>query len=265
LPQPDAAATTSTLPSLVIHTYIHTHLILTALGYYVSVKLAALYSGGKDSTFAISCARERGHHVVCFVTMHPLADDSALLHYPNSWVTPYLANAMQTPLIAFPVSGRSKEDEMKALEQALAHAKSLYGIEGIVHGGISSNYQKQAFEGICVRQRIAAVAPLWNSEPERYMIKLIECGFHIIIVGVSAMGLGREWLGRELDEEAIAKLVSRSKKYGFNLTFEGGEAETLVIDCPLFWKKLQINAANIHWDGQRGIFEIQDVALVEKK
>ena len=261
MPKPDASTTTINLLSLVIYT----HLILTALGYYVSVKLAALYSGGKDSTFAISCAREMGHRVVCFVTMQPLADDSALLHYPNSWVTTYLANAMQTPLIAFPVSGRSKEDEMKALEHALAHAKSLYGIEGIVHGGISSKYQKQAFEAICVRQRIAAVAPLWDSEPERYMIKLIECGFHIIIVGVSAMGLGREWLGRELDEEAIAKLVSRSKKYGFNLTFEGGEAETLVIDCPLFWKKLQINAANIHWDGQRGIFEIHDAALVEKK
>ena len=247
-----------------IDTYMDGNLILNAFG-YVSVKLAALYSGGKDSTFAVACAKEMGHHIVCFVTMHPVADDSALFHYPNSWITLYQANAMQIPLIAFPVSGRSKEDETKALEEAITHAKSLYGIEGIIHGGISSNYQKQAFERICMHERIAAVAPLWNSEPEGYMIKLVERGFHILIVGVSAMGLGKEWLGRELDEEAIAKLVPLSKKYGFNLTFEGGEAETLVIDCPLFWKKLQINAARLQWDGQRGIFEIQDVALVEKK
>ena len=233
--------------------------------YYVGVKLAALYSGGKDSTFAISCAKEMGHNVVCFVTIHPIADDSYLFHYPNSWITLYLANAMQIPLIAFQVGGRSKDDETKALEGAIARAKSLYGIEGIVHGGISSNFQRQAFEGICLRQRIAVVAPLWNSEPEAYIIKLVERGFHIIIVGVSAMGLGKEWLGRELDEKAIAVLVSLSKKYGFNLTFEGGEAETLVIDCPLFWKKLQINSAHIQWDGQRGIFEIRDVELVEKK
>jgi diphthine-ammonia ligase len=233
--------------------------------YYVGVKLAALYSGGKDSTFAISCAKEMGHNVVCFVTIHPIADDSYLFHYPNSWITLYLANAMQIPLIAFHVGGRSTDDETKALEGAIARAKSLYGIEGIVHGGISSNFQRQAFEGICLRQRIAVVAPLWNSEPEAYIIKLVERGFHIIIVGVSAMGLGKEWLGRELDEKAIAVLVSLSKKYGFNLTFEGGEAETLVIDCPLFWKKLQINSAHIQWDGQRGIFEIRDVELVEKK
>ena len=229
------------------------------------MKLVALYSGGKDSTFAISCAQEIGHRVACLITMHPIADDSALFHYPNSWVTEYLADAMQIPLIGFQVSGRSKEDEVNALEEAIVQVKSLYGIDGIVHGGISSNYQKQAFEQVCVRHEIAAVAPLWNSDPERYITELVNRGFHIIIAGVSTMGLDKKWLGRELDKEAIDKLMSVSKKCGFNLTFEGGEAETLVIDCPLYWKKLQINAATTYWDGQRGIFEIQDVALVEKK
>jgi diphthine-ammonia ligase len=229
------------------------------------VKLAALYSGGKDSTFAISRAQDLGHRVACLITMHPIADDSALFHYPNSWVTEYLADAMQIPLMGFQVSGRSKEEEMKALEEAIVQVKSLYEIDGIVYGGISSNYQKQAFEQVCVRQRIAAVAPLWNSEPERYITELVKRGFRIIIAGVSTMGLDKGWLGRELDKEAIDKLMSVSKKCGFNLTFEGGEAETLVIDCPLYCKKLQINAATTHWDGQRGIFEIRDVALVEKK
>ena len=229
------------------------------------MKLAALYSGGKDSTFAISCAQEMGHRVACLITMHPIADDSALFHYPNSWVTEYLADAMQIPLVGFQVSGRSKEDEVNALEEAIVQVKSLYGIEGIVHGGISSNYQTQAFEHVCMRQGIATVAPLWNSDPERYITELVNRGFHIIIAGVSTMGLDEKWLGKQLDRESIAKLVSISKKYGFNLTFEGGEAETLVIDCPLYWKKLQINAATTYWDGQRGIFEIRDVALVEKK
>ena len=232
------------------------------------MKVATLYSGGKDSTFAISCAKEMGHRVACLITMYPIADDSALFHYPNNWVTTYLADAMHIPIMGFPVSGHLKEDEMNALEEAIVQVKSLYGIEGIVHGGISSNYQKQAFEQVCLRQGIAAVAPLWNSDsdPETYITELVNRGFHIIIAGVSAMGLDDKWLGKEIDKESIAKLVSISKKCGFNLTFEGGEAETLVIDCPLYWrKKLQINAATTHWDGQRGIFEIRDVGLVEKR
>jgi uncharacterized protein (TIGR00290 family) len=96
------------------------------------------------------------------------------------------------------------------------------------------------------------------------MNELIEYGFSIIIVAVSAMGLGKEWLGKLIDKDALDKLAALAKKYGFNLTFEGGEAETLVIDCPLFRKKLRINAASTQWDGQRGIFEIREVSLVEK-
>jgi ABC transporter with metal-binding/Fe-S-binding domain ATP-binding protein len=196
--------------------------------------------------------------------MHAVADDSPLFHYPNSWVTDYLADAMQIPLIRFTVNGRRKEDEIMALEKTILQAMSLYGIEGVVYGGISSNYQKRAFEEICSRHKLAAIAPLWNVEPQKYMNELIEYGFSIIIVAVSAMGLGKEWLGKLIDKDALDKLAALAKKYGFNLTFEGGEAETLVIDCPLFRKKLRINAASTQWDGQRGIFEIREVSLVEK-
>jgi diphthine-ammonia ligase len=228
------------------------------------VKLAALFSGGKDSTFAIYRAKEMGHQVACLITMHPIADDSPLFHYPNSRVTEYLSNAMQTPLIGSSVGGRTKENEANALEGAIMQAKSVYGIEGIVHGGISSSFQKNAFEEICGRLKVAAIAPLWDADPQEYMGQLIERSFSIIIVGVSAMGLGKEWLGRQIDVDALGKLAALATKYGFNLTFEGGEAETLVVDCPLFRKKLRINASTLHWDGQRGMFEIQDASLVDK-
>jgi predicted ATP pyrophosphatase (TIGR00289 family) len=179
-------------------------------------------------------------------------------------VAKYLAEAMQLPVIEFAVKGRSKDDEIEALESAVAQAKSKYGIQGVAYGGIASSYQKKAFEEICSRQGLAAIAPLWNVEPLRYMNELLKCGFEIMIVGVSAMGLGKEWLGRQLDKKSLASLALLAKRHGFNLVFEGGEAETLVTDCPLFFKKLKINAASMHWDGQRGIFEIRDVSLVEK-
>jgi diphthine-ammonia ligase len=224
---------------------IRTRLILSAPA-SLAVRLAALYSGGKDSTFAIFRAQEMRHQIACLITMHPVADDSMLFHYPNSWVTKYLSDAMEIPVMEFSVKGRSKDDEIKALEEAIAQAKSRYGIQGVVYGGIASNYQKQAFEEICVRYGLAPVAPLWNVEPLKYMDELLKRGFKIIIVGVSAMGLDKEWLGRQLNKASLAKLAALSKKHGFNLTFEGGEAETLVTDC------------------QRGIFEILDVSLVEK-
>lgn len=227
------------------------------------MKLAALYSGGKDSTFAIFRAtKEMEHDVISLITMHPTSDESLLFHYPNSWVTQYLADAMNIPQMSFSVMGRDKQDEMLALEKAILQTKLVYGIQGVLYGGISSNYQKRAFEEICTKLDLEPIAPLWNIEPLAYLNELIDHGFQVMIVGISAMGLGRDWLGVTLDRALLSQLVSLSKKYGFNITFEGGEAETLVTDCPLFYKRLDIKKAKIHWDGQRGIFEILEVALI---
>ena len=54
-----------------------------------------------------------------------------------------------------------------------------------------------------------------------------------------------------------------SVKHGFNLNFEGGEAETLVLDCPLFSRQILIEKSKSVWDGYRGIFEIEAASLGE--
>ncbi|UVS70633.1 diphthine--ammonia ligase [Nitrososphaera viennensis] len=230
------------------------------------MRLAALFSGGKDSTFAIYRARQQGHAIECLITMHPAADDSALFHYPNSRITKHLAEAMGVPLLeSAVVAGTDRDAEIEALDAAVAQAKSLYRIEGVVNGGIASIFQKQVFEEVCKRHGLVPVSPLWGVEPERYMADLLASGFVVMIVGVSAMGLEKEWLGRVIDRESLAKLVWLSRKYGFNLTFEGGEAETLVLDCPLYPKKrLAVRQATARWDGQRGMFEILEAELLDK-
>ena len=228
------------------------------------MRLASLYSGGKDSTYSIFNVKQMGHDVSCLITMHPWADDSLLFHYPNLRLTKYLADAMQIPLIEFVINGPSKEAELDALEKAIIQARSIYDIQGIVHGGISSKFQKDIFERICSKNQLESVAPLWKVQPSQYMYRLLDNNFNIKIVGVSAMGLDRHWLGRSLDKVSIGELEYFSNKFGFNFTFEGGEAETLVVDCPIFRKKLDIKKANTLWDGQRGIFEILEVELISK-
>jgi uncharacterized protein (TIGR00290 family) len=93
---------------------------------------------------------------------------------------------------------------------------------------------------------------------------MIDQKFEIIIVGVSALGLGPEWLGTMLDHDNVKKLESLSLKYGFNLNFEGGEAETMVVDCPLYRKKFRIKQGMVKWNGNNGIFEITDYELIDK-
>jgi ABC transporter with metal-binding/Fe-S-binding domain ATP-binding protein len=230
------------------------------------VRLAALYSGGKDSTFSIFKAKQANHEIACLISLHPSSDDSLLFHYPNTWLTDLLAKAMRIPLSSFSVAKTSKEAEIDALEQALLEVKSKYDVEGIVHGAISSNFQNELFKRICHSNCLTMVTPLWNIQLEQYMNELLSTKFHIIFVSVSAMGLEKCWLGKPLDRSSLIRLSSLSKKFGFNLAFEGGEAETLVLDCPLFEKeRIHIDKSQVHWDGQRGIFEILEASLVPKK
>ena len=105
------------------------------------------------------------------------------------------------------------------------------------------------------------IAPLWNTEPESYMNELIDSKFDFIMTTVSSDGLDDSWLGKIISKSDIVLLKSLSEKFGFNLNFEGGEAETFVIDCPLFTHSIKINQSQKNWDGYRGRFEIVDAEL----
>ena len=228
------------------------------------MKLASLYSGGKDSNYSIFEVKRLGHDVLCLVSITPEISDSLLFHFPNIQLTQALAQAIDLPIRNFQSSTSKLENEMSVLENALSTVKDEFGIEGIVHGGISSMFQKRNFEKVCDGLQLSVYSPLWNLNPSNYLHQLIDEKFEITIVGVSALGLGKEWLGITLERDNVKTLESLSRKYGFNLNFEGGEAETLVVDCPIYKKKLEIKEGIVKWFGDNGIFEIIDYELIDK-
>jgi diphthine-ammonia ligase len=228
------------------------------------LKLASLYSGGKDSNYSIFEMNKQGHDVVCLISIVPLISDSLLFHFPNIQLTRILAQAIDLPILNFQSSISKLNDEVLVLEKALECVKDEFGIQGIVHGGISSNFQKRNFGTVCKKLGLSVFSPLWNLDSNIYLHKMIDQKFEIVIVGVSAFGLDRKWLGTLLDHDNVKILESLSRKYGFNLNFEGGEAETIVVDCPLYKKKFGIQHGMVRWNGDNGIFEITDYKLIDK-
>ena len=225
------------------------------------MKLAALFSGGKDSTYAIFIAKKLGHTVDVLLTLHPYSDESHLLHYPNIRFTQLQSESMKIPQLIEEITSTDVEDEFKKLEKLITLAKENYSIEGIVHGGILSKYQKDNFSLICKKNNLEVVSPLWDTKPESYMDELLKENFQYIISSVSSDGLDDSWLGQIIDENRLENLKKLQKQFGFNLNFEGGEAETFVINCPLFEKPLFIQDSSMEWDGYRGRFEILEAKL----
>ena len=225
------------------------------------MKLASLFSGGKDSAYAIYLAQKQGHEIKCLLSIFPKSDESHLLHHPNIKWTKLQSESMNIPQLTVTSNSNQTDDELLFIENMLQIAKDEFQIEGLVHGGIKSKFQKEKFENICSKLNLIAITPLWDTEPEQYMNELIDSGFNFILTTVTSDGLDDSWLGKIISKSDIVTLKSLSEKFGFNLNFEGGEAETFVIDCPLFTNSIKINQSEKKWDGYRGRFEIVDAEL----
>ena len=225
------------------------------------MKLASLFSGGKDSTYSIYKAKQIGHDIECLVTIFPKSSESQLLHFSTIELTKLQAKTMKVPQLVSELNSDNIEDEMNVLKTLLEKAKKDFQIEGIVHGGISSEFQKRCFESICKENDLKIVIPLWKTSPKEYMNDLINSGFKFILTSVSSDGLDETWLGKIISISDISRLSGLSEKYGFNLNFEGGEAETFVVDCPLYSHPIKITKSEKIWDGYRGRFEIEVAGL----
>jgi ABC transporter with metal-binding/Fe-S-binding domain ATP-binding protein len=225
------------------------------------MKLASLFSGGKDSTYAIYLAQKQGHEIKCLLSVFPKSDESHLLHHPNMQWTKLQSESMKIPQLTITSNSDQTDDELYLIENLLQSAKDQFQIDGLVHGGIKSKFQKEKFESICSKLDLSVIAPLWNSEPESYMNELVDSKFDFIMTTVSSDGLDDSWLGKHISKSEILSLKHLSEKFGFNLNFEGGEAETFVINCPLFATSIKINQYEKQWDGYRGRFEIVDAEL----
>lgn len=228
------------------------------------MKLAALYSGGKDSTFAIYKAKTEGHTISCLVTIFPKSEESHLLHHPNIAMTRLQAKSLDIPQISVSVDSDKTETELDELKKALATAKEKFGIGGVVHGGISSVFQKKHFEAACSSLGLEIVAPIWNVDEKNYLRELVKTGFRFIVTSVTSQGLDDSWLGKEITADDVEKLIAISSKFGSNASFEGGEAETFVVGCPLFSGRVKIVKSRKTWDGYRGRFEITEAVLEEQ-
>lgn len=225
------------------------------------MKLASLFSGGKDSAYSIYLAKKQGHEIKCLLSVFPKSDESHLLHYPNLQWTHLQSQSMQIPQLTVKSDSDETNSEINALEKILIQSIDEYQIEGLVHGGIQSQFQKEKFENLCNKFNLKSITPLWNLDPIEYMNELIFSNFVFIISSVSSGGLDDSWLGKIITKNDIVILYDLSKKFGFNLNFEGGEAETFVIDCPLFSNPIKIIQGKKTWDGYRGRFEIVDARL----
>jgi ABC transporter with metal-binding/Fe-S-binding domain ATP-binding protein len=231
----------------------------------------SLFSGGKDSAWALYQALERGLPVRRLVTVHP-GEDSYLYHVPATELAGLAAESIGIELLEVDPeefdtesvrdSGAQGDRELAPLEAALGDLRSelVGGLAGVTAGAVESEYQSHRIKGMCERLDADLFAPLWQEDPRTLADAMLDAGFEIRIIQVAAAGLDERWLGRTLDAAALAELTDLNAEYGVHILGEGGEYETLVTDGPHMDRPIQLEYGT-QWDGTRGSIQVTDAWL----
>ncbi len=228
------------------------------------IKLAALVSSGKDSIFAMYKMMKQNYDISCMITIKSENPESFMFHTPTIDLVKLQSKSIGIPLLEQKTKGE-KEKELQDLKKAIKKAKEKYNIQGIVSGALFSTYQKNRIEKITKELNLKAFSPLWHMNQEKEMRALINEGFEFIITKVSSEGLTKSWLNKIITNKDVDKLIELSKKVQFNIAFEGGEAESLMINGPIFKKRIKITESKIIEESEN-IAEliIKKAKLVEK-
>ncbi|MFT4310230.1 MAG: diphthine--ammonia ligase [Candidatus Woesearchaeota archaeon] len=214
------------------------------------MNLGVLFSGGKDSTYATYLAQQQ-HTISCLLSIKP-KPESEMFHTPNINITSLLAQKMNIPHIDMHV----QHDELQTLYELIQQAKNRYNIQGIITGAVGSVYQATRIQKICNDLHLWCFNPLWLKPEITLLNELLEHNFTVIITGIAAYPLQQEWLGKTLNAQLINELEQLQQQYHIHPAGEGGEFETLVINCPLYRQPLVIQQANIQYNNYAGTYHI---------
>ena len=221
------------------------------------MRVAVLFSGGKDSTYGLHVSEQRGWEVSHLVSILPADPASMLYHVPNLHVVPLLAEAMGVPLVQ-ERAGEGEDAELDALGRAL----SAVDVDGVVVGAIASDYQHSRVNAVAHDLGLPVFAPLWRLDQAMLLRDYLDAGIEAVFTSVSAEGLGPEWLGRRLDAAVADELLELHARVGLNPCGEGGEYETLVTFAPWFDRRLEIVQADPVWGGPSGTLVVREARLI---
>jgi len=264
------------------------------------MKFVALVSGGKDSIYSTLLAIQNGHELVCCAHLapsqqHNLEEESYMYQTAGSEsVRLQVEECIGVPFYVRTISGRSKNtslvydandgddevdgsvsDEVEDLYLLLKQIQIEHpDITAVSSGAILSTYQRTRIENVCSRLNLTSLSYLWRMASQRSILNSIlddgEIDAVLVRVACPPGLMPYRHLGKSLRELRDRGILDALKeKFGMHPAGEGGEYETLVLDCPKLFKhgKLILEETEIVCDDSDdgvGVLRISKCS-VEKK
>ncbi|QRV87372.1 diphthamide biosynthesis protein [Ceratobasidium sp. AG-Ba] len=190
------------------------------------MKFVALLSGGKDSCFNIVHCTANGHELVAAASLRPPPGqgeiDSFMYQTVGQDAIELVAGALGVPLFRRIIHG-------SAVEQGGEYG-AREGKMDKLEAGVEGDEAEDMFNLLSEVKR----------DQRELMSEMIQAGVEAILIKVAGIGLQERHLGKTLAqmEPTFHKLHDM---YGAHICGEGGEYETLTLDCPAFKRRIRIN------------------------
>ena len=217
------------------------------------------WSGGKDCCQAAYQAINMGYEIRYLLNMVTQDGQRSCSHgIAAKWIK-LQSEAMGIPVIQQPTKGDNYE---AVFTESLIKLKQE-GVGVGVFGDIDFLPHLDWIEKVCKQAGIEPVLPLWGGNQDKIIRDFIDLGFVSVVIATRADLLGKEWLGRKIDAAFLKELAA----FNQNITpcGEAGEFHSLVVDGPLFKKRLQIKETEQVKRDNHWFLEIKKCDLVVGK
>lgn len=195
-------------------------------------KAVVSWSGGKDSLYATMQALTQGYTPVVLLNVLNENGDFSRSHRIPKNILEAQAEVFQKPIHLISSSWQAYENKFTT---ALKTLKKQYNLEYAIFGDIDLQAHRDWEETVCATAGLQAVLPLWQQDRKALVLEMLESGIQTLIVSCNTT-MEERFLGKQLTHSVIEEL----ERLGIDPCGENGEFHTLVTDCKLFQKPIQV-------------------------
>jgi diphthine-ammonia ligase len=193
------------------------------------VKAVGLFSGGKDSLYAVHLVEKQG------VTV-----DHLLTLLPNlPWPSPHAENIEALKILAESMGKQLTIVDFQK-EGAFIDALKSLEVDALVAGDINVEAHLAGLKDVCSKTGLELLEPIYGRDTSELFHEIFGLGFKALITGVNLEDLGEEWLGFTISKETSSEFLS--KIGNADPLGENGEFHTLVLECPLYSKPFKVKS-----------------------
>ncbi|CAG8531018.1 13326_t:CDS:2 [Acaulospora morrowiae] len=222
-------------------------------------KVCLSYTGGKDCTLTL-------HHLSAHPQQYTI---NSLVTFTPSGPKPFLAHPQ--PLIKLQSSALQLPHQFLSVSAPYVDSYrsliSSLGVDALATGDIL-DVCDQFMDRVVKGTNVELVRPLWGRERSEMINEILNFGFEVLITCVNL-----EKVQEEVAKQLVGNILTRelyenviSKQEGLDESGEMGEYHSMVLNAPLFKKRIVINRGRqvVSDDGRFMYYEVLECKAVDK-